>query len=140
MKVKSFSVKYRDEGNGSIEGYASTWIREPDSYGDVVKEGDILFTYETDKASFECESTEEGELLAIFYEEGDEVPCLENVCAVGPHGEPTDCLKGIGGTPAAAEAPAEAAPDAILLDNSELNFEESVDAVIALIKEKTGDK
>lgn len=39
MKVKSFSVKYRDEGNGSIEGYASTWIREPDSYGDVVKEG-----------------------------------------------------------------------------------------------------
>lgn len=39
MKVKSFSVKYRDEGNGSIEGYASTWIREPDSYGDVVKSG-----------------------------------------------------------------------------------------------------
>jgi cytidylate kinase len=37
-------------------------------------------------------------------------------------------------------APAEAAPDAILLDNSELNFEESVDAVITLIKEKTGDK
>ena len=39
MKVKSFNVKYRDDGNGSIEGYASTWIREPDSYGDVVKEG-----------------------------------------------------------------------------------------------------
>lgn len=39
MKIKSFNVKYRDEGNGSIEGYASTWIREPDSYGDVVKEG-----------------------------------------------------------------------------------------------------
>ena len=39
MKVKSFNVKYRDDGNGTIEGYASTWIREPDSYGDVVKEG-----------------------------------------------------------------------------------------------------
>ena len=39
MKVKSFSVKYRDEGNGSIEGYASTWIREPDSYGDIVAAG-----------------------------------------------------------------------------------------------------
>lgn len=39
MKIKSFNVKYRDDGNGSIEGYASTWIREPDSYGDVVKEG-----------------------------------------------------------------------------------------------------
>jgi len=39
MKTKQFSVKYRDEGNGTIEGYASTWIRQPDSYGDVVKEG-----------------------------------------------------------------------------------------------------
>ena len=76
------------------------WLK---NVGDQIKVGDILFTYETDKASFECESTEEGELLAIFYEAGDEVPCLENVCAVGPHGEPTDCLKGIGGTPAAAE-------------------------------------
>ena len=66
------------------------WLKK---VGDSVKEGDILFTYETDKASFECESTAEGELLAIFYEAGDEVVCLENVCAVGPHGEPTDCLK-----------------------------------------------
>ncbi len=86
------------------------WLK---NVGDQIKVGDILFTYETDKASFECESTEEGELLAIFYEAGDEVPCLQNVCAVGPHGEPTDCLKGIGGTPVAAEAaPAEAAPAA----------------------------
>lgn len=36
-------------------------------------------------------------------------------------------------------APAEAAPDAVLLDNSHLNFEESVEAVIALVREKTGD-
>ena len=66
------------------------WLKQ---VGDQIKVGDILFTYETDKASFECESTEEGELLAIFFEEGEEVPCLENVCAVGPKGEPTDCLK-----------------------------------------------
>lgn len=39
MKFKEFRVKYSDEGNGSIEGYASTWIRRPDAYGDVVKEG-----------------------------------------------------------------------------------------------------
>lgn len=37
--VKEFSVQFKDEGNGYIEGYASTWIREPDSYGDIVKEG-----------------------------------------------------------------------------------------------------
>ena len=39
MKCKEFNVKYADEGNGMIEGYASTWIRKPDSYGDVVKQG-----------------------------------------------------------------------------------------------------
>lgn len=36
-------------------------------------------------------------------------------------------------------APAEAAPDAILLDNSDLTFDESVDAVIDLVRKKTGD-
>ena len=85
------------------------WLKQ---VGDQVKIGDILFTYETDKASFECESTAEGTLLDIFYEAGDEVPCLLNVCAVGTPGDETACLKGIGGTPAAsaaAEAPAAAA-------------------------------
>ena len=86
------------------------WLKNK---GDQVKVGDILFTYETDKASFECESTAEGTLLDIFYEEGDEVPCLVNVCAVGTPGDPTECLKGIGGNPApAAEAAPAAAPAA----------------------------
>lgn len=39
MKYKEFKVRYKDEGNGSLEGYASTWIKEPDSYGDIVREG-----------------------------------------------------------------------------------------------------
>ena len=39
MNYKEFKVKYKDEGNGTIEGYASTWVREPDSYGDIVKQG-----------------------------------------------------------------------------------------------------
>ena len=39
MKIKEMQVKYRDDGNGQIEGYASTFIRQPDSYGDVVKQG-----------------------------------------------------------------------------------------------------
>ena len=51
--------------------------------GDSIAVGDILFTYETDKAEFECESTAAGTLLATFFNEGDEVPCLVNVCAVG---------------------------------------------------------
>lgn len=77
-----------------------TWEKK---VGDSVKVGDILFTYETDKASFECESTEEGTLLEIFYQEGDEVACLENVCAIGNAGDDCSALRPSG---AAAEAPA----------------------------------
>ncbi len=73
--------------------------------GDEVKVGDILFTYETDKASFECESTEEGTLLEIFYQDGDEVPCLVNVCAIGKVGDDCAALR-----PADAATAAEAAP------------------------------
>ncbi len=82
--------------------------------GDEVKVGDILFTYETDKAAFECESTEEGTLLAIFYGDGEEVPVLVNVCAVGAAGEDYAALAPAGeeAAPAPAEAPKEEAPAA----------------------------
>ena len=87
--------------------------------GDQVKIGDILFSYETDKAEFEVESTAEGTILAQFYNEGDEVPCLVNVCAVGNPGEDFSALDPKGGSaapaapaPAAASAPAPAAPAA----------------------------
>ena len=51
--------------------------------GDKVNIGDVLFSYETDKASFEEEATIEGVMLAILREEDDDVPCLENVCVIG---------------------------------------------------------
>ena len=82
-----------------------TWEKK---VGDQVKVGDILFTYETDKASFECESTEEGTLLEIFFGDGDEVECLLNVCAIGEPGE--DCSALRPSSAAAAEAPAVQAP------------------------------
>ncbi len=59
--------------------------------GDTVKEGDVMFSYETDKSSFDFQAEVAGEVLAIFCEEGDEVPVLSNVCAVGPHGEDASC-------------------------------------------------
>lgn len=55
--------------------------------GEEVSEGDILFSYETDKASFEEEAKENGILLATFFEEGDEVPVLVNVAVIGKQGE-----------------------------------------------------
>ena len=43
MNIKRFevAVKYAEdaEGNGTISGYASTWDRVPDAYGDIVKKG-----------------------------------------------------------------------------------------------------
>lgn len=55
--------------------------------GDKVKIGDILFGYETDKAVFEQESDTEGEVLALLFEEGDEVAVLTPVCVIGQKGE-----------------------------------------------------
>ena len=80
--------------------------------GDHVNVGDILFTYETDKAEFECESTASGTLLEKFYEDGDEVPCQVNVCAIGNPGEDTSALKNAPAASAAPAAPAAEAPKA----------------------------
>ena len=55
--------------------------------GDSVKVGDVLFGYETDKATFEEESQVEGTVLAIFYKDGDEIPVLQNVMVIGQPGE-----------------------------------------------------
>jgi len=55
--------------------------------GDKVAVGDLLFTYETDKATFEEEAKVDGTMLALFFEEGDDVECLVNVCVIGAEGE-----------------------------------------------------
>ena len=57
------------------------------SKGDAVKCGDLLFSYETDKASVDEEAKEDGVILEIFRVEGDDVPCLEGVAVIGKEGE-----------------------------------------------------
>ncbi|MBN1181453.1 MAG: 2-oxo acid dehydrogenase subunit E2 [Bacteroidales bacterium] len=73
----------------------SVWHKKK---GDKVEKGDVLFSYETDKASFDEESTESGILLEVFYGEGDEVPVLTNVAVIGNKGEKTDEFKPAGST------------------------------------------
>jgi len=60
------------------------WVKKK---GDAVKVGDILFSYETDKASFEEDAKADGILLDVFFAEGDEVPVLVNVAVIGAAGE-----------------------------------------------------
>ncbi|HOB09242.1 MAG: dihydrolipoamide acetyltransferase family protein [Limnochordia bacterium] len=55
--------------------------------GDRVEVGDVLFSYETDKASFEEEAKESGVLLEIFFEADAEVPVLTPVGVIGEPGE-----------------------------------------------------
>lgn len=90
--------------------------------GDTVEKGDILFSYETDKSSFDEPAPESGKLIAIFHEEGDDVPCLENVCVIGadgedfsqfaPKSEDAPAAPAAEAAPAAAPAAAEAAAPA----------------------------
>lgn len=75
--------------------------------GDDVKEGDLLFSYETDKASFDEEAKESGKLLAILAEEGDDVPVLENVCVIGKEGEDISAFTAQGAQEETAPAEAE---------------------------------
>lgn len=69
----------------SVESCIITEIRK--NVGDKVSVGDVLFAYETDKASFEEESKAEGIVLACYFHEGDEVPCLTDVMVIGAEGE-----------------------------------------------------
>ncbi|MHB9141548.1 MAG: dihydrolipoamide acetyltransferase family protein [Paludibacter sp.] len=69
----------------SVESCIITEIKK--KKGDAVKKGDILFTYETDKATFEEESPVDGIVLECFYKDGDEVPVLLNMMVIGQQGE-----------------------------------------------------
>ncbi len=77
--------------------------------GDTVAIGDVLFEYETDKASFQEEAQVEGTVLAVFAEDGDEIPVLENVMLIGAEG---DSIEGFAGAAASDVAVAEEAPKA----------------------------
>jgi pyruvate dehydrogenase E2 component (dihydrolipoamide acetyltransferase) len=81
------------------------WVKKK---GDAVKVGDILFSYETDKASFEEDAKADGILLDVFFAEGDEVPVLVNVAVIGTAGESVEEFRP-GGQTAAPVAETQAA-------------------------------
>ena len=93
----------------SVESCIITaWHKKP---GDAVNEGDVLFSYETDKSAFDEKSLFSGTLLKVMFEEGDVVPCLDTVCFIGDAGEDVSSL---GAEKEAVGGPAdnEAAPEA----------------------------
>lgn len=84
------------------EGVIAAWLKK---VGDEVKAGDILAEVETDKATMELESYEEGVLLYIGVQEKDAVPVNGVIAIVGEKGENIDeLLKEVQGGDASSSA------------------------------------
>lgn len=64
-----------------MEGTVATWLKK---VGDKIAEGDILAEIETDKATMEFESFNEGTLLYIGIEEGNTAPVDSLLAIIGP--------------------------------------------------------
>ncbi len=81
--------------------------------GDSIAVGDNLFTYETDKATFDETAAVAGKLIAVFFAEGDDVPCLTNVCVIGSEGEEVSAFSTSGAVAESAPAPVASAAAAV---------------------------
>jgi len=90
------------------EGVIASWLKK---VGDTVKPGDILAEVETDKATMELESYEEGVLLYVGVKEKDSVPVNGIIAIIGEKGEAFQHL--LSGAPAAAPKVEAAIPAAV---------------------------
>jgi pyruvate dehydrogenase E2 component (dihydrolipoamide acetyltransferase) len=77
-------IKMPKQGQSVERCILTQWYKDT---GDRVQTGDLLFSYETDKAAFDQESTAEGILLTRFFKAGDEVPVMESIAVIGSKGE-----------------------------------------------------
>ena len=95
--------------------------------GENVSVGDILFSYETDKAAFDLESPVEGILLDIFFGEGAEVPVLVNVAVIGRSEEAADIYPGQDISPVEKAPQAEVVVKTVtVLESKDLNKESTI--------------
>ncbi|MEQ8241817.1 pyruvate dehydrogenase complex dihydrolipoamide acetyltransferase [Fulvivirga sp.] len=134
------------------EGVIASWLVK---VGDEIKSGDILAEVETDKATMELESYEDGVLLHIGVKEKESVPVDGIIAILGEKGEDiSELLKGGDSAPAKKEAEASAsaasaAPVAEAIDTSDINAQvitmpkmsdTMTEGTIASWLKKVGDK
>lgn len=98
------------------EGTVAAWLKK---VGDKVEEGDILAEIETDKATMEFESFNEGILLHIGVAEGDTAPVDVLLAIIGEEGE--DISELLNGSSTSAEEKDEpvSSPNAVLVATTE---------------------
>lgn len=107
------------------------WFKQK---GETIATGDILFSYETDKAAFDLESPADGILLDVFFTDGAEVPVLVNVAVIGKSGESTESFnpnKSSVASKASTASTASKAPEAI-------KAAKAIKAVEAILPESGG--
>src|SRR5438552_12805365 len=88
------------------KGNLAKWLKKE---GDAVKAGDVIAEIETDKATMEYESIDDGVLARIVVPEGtQDVPVNQLIAVLAQEGEdPKEAAAGTGAAPAAT--PVEAA-------------------------------
>jgi pyruvate dehydrogenase E2 component (dihydrolipoamide acetyltransferase) len=89
------------------EGVVAAWHK---NIGDVVENGELLAEIETDKATMEFESFNDGVLLHIGVPEGGAAPVDSVLCIVGESGEDFQALLDNEASGPAPEAPSPVAP------------------------------
>src|SRR5215468_4361545 len=91
------------------KGNLSKWLKKE---GDQVKAGDVIAEIETDKATMEYESIDDGVLAKIVVPEGtQDVPVNQLIAVLAQEGEdPKAAAAAAKAPPSAAKAPAPATP------------------------------
>ncbi|MES2378527.1 MAG: 2-oxo acid dehydrogenase subunit E2 [Bacteroidota bacterium] len=104
-------VKMPKMSDTMTDGVVAKWHKK---VGDKVKSGDVLAEIETDKATMDFESYQDGVLLFIGVEEGKSVPVDEVIAVLGKEGEDyKTALESSGGSSSGSDAkPAETADKA----------------------------
>jgi pyruvate dehydrogenase E2 component (dihydrolipoamide acetyltransferase) len=97
-------VKMPKMSDTMTEGVIAKWHKK---VGDKVKSGDLLAEVETDKATMDFESYQDGTLLYVGIEEGKAAAVDAIIAVIGNEGEDYKALLEGGSAPAAEAKPAE---------------------------------
>ena len=134
------------------EGVVATWLKK---VGDKIEEGDILAEIETDKATMEFESFNEGTLLYIGLQEGETAPVDALLAIIGEEGEDVSAIIAGGATDDASEettteeSPAEipevtaeaaAIPDGVIVVTMPRLSDTMTEGTVATWLKSVGDK
>jgi len=95
-------VKMPKMSDTMTEGVLAKWHKK---VGDKIKSGDLLAEIETDKATMDFESFQDGTILYLGVEEGKAVPVDTVIAVLGKEGEDYKAALDGAGAPPAAEAP-----------------------------------